>query len=394
MYANPNTRTMTMPFGPAGGAPATPATLAPAARSQSGMTQQVKFHGRRVPKRELLTFTTQLSIMARSGMDLASALQSLSQQCREPNLRAILVNVYENVTRGKRVSEALGMHVDFFGETYIASVASGEASGRLPQVLDQLAHLQRAEAKLRGTLRTMMAYPIMLACVSSLVLTALVLFVLPQFAAIFEQYEMPLPLLTRVFIGISSEARNRIWLWGPLVAFAGAGFFVYLRSPSGKRFRDYFLLNAKWLRNVTRNLMIGRTCRLLGIMVTNGVPLLECLRLAKSAVRNSYYQDLFGALELDVLNGRTMGKTLLATKFIPNSAAEMITTAERTGTLGEVTTLLGVHFEEEGESQMKELVTILEPAITVGMGFIVAIVVLAVMIPMFDIATIAQKQPQ
>ena len=394
MYAHPNSTSIPTPLRSGTRAPGGLGLTAtqPRASRTGTPAAPAKFRGRRVPKQELLTFTTQLSIMTRARMDLASALQSLSQQCRQPNLRAILQDVYESVTRGKRVSEALAAHMDFFGETYVASIAAGEASGRLSQVLDQLAHLQRTESKLRATMRTLMAYPIMLASISSLVLCALVLFVLPQFAGIFEQYEMPLPFVTRVLLGISSETRQRYWLWGPVLVFTGVGLAAFLRSAPGKRFRDYFVLNAKLLRSVTRSLLIGRTCRLLGIMISNGVPLLECLRLAKSAVKNSYYQDMFCALEQDVLNGRTMGKTLLAAEFIPNSAAEMITTAERTGTLGEVTTLLGVHFEDEGETRMKELVTVLEPAITVGMGLVVGIVVLAVMIPMFDIATFAQRQ--
>ena len=236
----------------------------------------------------------------------------------------------------------------------------------------------------------MLAYPVLLASVSSLVIVALVLFVLPQFGDIFEQYETPLPFLTRVLLAVASEVRVRWWLYGPLAVLIVGGGLAFRLSPAGRRLWDWMLVNVWLIRDVSRALLVGRVCRLMGLMIESGLPLLDSLRLTGQAVKNSYYKDLFADLERDVINGRGLSVVLSKTEVMPPAACEMIATAERTGSLGEVTRLVGEHFEEEGEAKMRQVVAALEPMITVGMGLIVAVVVLAVMLPMFDLATFAQ----
>lgn len=344
----------------------------------------------KVSQRDLAEITSQLAIMIRSGVDVTTSLETLARQCRRPALKAILQDVHADVTGGRSFSEALRRYMNVFGETYIAAATAGEASGRLPEVLGHLSNLQRSELRLRSTVRTLLAYPVVLASVSAVVILGLVLFVLPQFASIFEQFDTPLPVLTRVLLAIADEVRGRYWLWGPLPIVAFVGLLALRFSATGRRFWDRFVLSAVLVRDVTRALLIGRVCRLLGIMIESGVPLLECLQLVRSAVKNSLYRELFGQLEQDVLNGRGLGRSLIDSAFVPPGAAEMMVTAERTGTMGPVMQLIGQHYEEEGESKLRELVTILEPAITCVMGVVVAFVVLSVMLPMFDLASLAQ----
>ena len=150
------------------------------------------------------------------------------------------------------------------------------------------------------------------------------------------------------------------------------------------------MLNTIVIRDITRAFYIGRTFRLLGLMIESGVPLLEGLQLTRNAVRNSLYRELFDDLEESILNGRGLASSLIKAGFVPPVAAEMVLTAERTGTLGMVTELMGEHYEEEGETKLRELATMLEPLIIVAMGVIVATIVMAVMLPMFDIATLAR----
>jgi type II secretory pathway component PulF len=150
------------------------------------------------------------------------------------------------------------------------------------------------------------------------------------------------------------------------------------------------MLNLPVLRDITRAFYIGRTFRLLGLMIESGVPLLEGLKLTRNSIRNILYRQLFDDLEDSILNGRGLANSLISAGFVPPVAAEMVLTAERTGTLGMVTELMGEHYEEEGESKLRELATILEPLIIVAMGIIVATIVMSVMLPMFDIATMAK----
>ncbi len=340
-------------------------------------------------KRDLLTVTTQLAIMTKSGVDLASAFESLANQSSNPQVRKVLGRIHEDVTGGKAVSEAMRAQSEVFGDAYVASVAAGEAAGRLPDVLGRLAELERSELRNRATIRTLLAYPILLATISSAVVTGLVLFVLPRFQKIFEQFEVPLPAVTQVLVAVSDVIRHFIWIWAPLLVAAIAGIITSRYTKSGRRWWDGAMLNTFVIRDITRAFYIGRTFRLLGLMIESGVPLLEGLKLTRNAIRNSLYRDLFRDLEEAILNGRGLASSLIKAGFVPAVAAEMVLTAERTGTLGMVTELMGAHYEEEGETRLRELATMLEPMIIVVMGVIVATIVISVMLPMFDIANLA-----
>jgi type II secretory pathway component PulF len=277
-----------------------------------------------------------------------------------------------------------------FGDAYVASVAAGEAAGKLPEVLRRLAQFQRTEIRVRASIRTLLAYPVLLACVSLMVVTGLVTFVLPKFVDIFSQFDIPLPVLTRVVVAASDLLREHVWIWLPILLSVLVGLVISRNVESGRRRWDAAMLNAPVLREITRAFYIGRTFRLLGLMIESGVPLLDGLRLTRNSIRNALYRELFDELEDSILNGRGLAHSLINAGFVPPVAAEMVLTAERTGTLGMVTELMGEHYEEEGETKLRELATILEPLIIVVMGVVVATIVLAVMLPMFDIATLAR----
>ncbi len=344
----------------------------------------------KINQSELADMTAQLAIMTRSGVDVTTALKSLSRQCRRPAMAQVIDEVHEAVVGGATFSQALQQFKSAFGPTYVATVAAGEASGQMSHVLGQLAQLQRAELRMARTVKSLLAYPVLLAGVSSLVIIALILFVLPQFANIFEQYDTPLPFLTQILITFAEELRTRWWLYIPLCVSALVGLGAMRFSAGGRRLWDYGVIHSWVIRDVSRTLLVGRACRLLGLMIESGVPLVESLKLARQAIRNSLYQELFDHLQDEITNGRPMAEALASSDVVPPAASEMIATAERSGNLGEVTRLVGEHFEEEGEAKLRQAVAVLEPVITVGMGLIVAVVVLAVMLPMFDLATFAQ----
>jgi type II secretory pathway component PulF len=362
-------------------------------REESAASRWLLFSGRRdrsaMRKRDLLTVTTQLAIMTKSGVDLTSAFQSLAEQSSNERVRKVLGRVHEDVTGGKSVSEAMRLQTDVFGDAYVASVAAGEAAGRLPDVLGRLAELLRSEIRNRAAVRTLLAYPILLATISSLVVSGLVLFVLPRFQKIFQDFEVPLPAMTQMLVAFSGFLRHFTWIWGPILLAGIIGLIVSRYTKAGLRWWDSAVLNTFVIRDITRAFYIGRTFRLLGLMIESGVPLLEGLRLTRNAIRNSLYRELFNDLEDAILNGRGLASSLIKAGFVPAVAAEMVLTAERTGTLGMVTELMGAHYEEEGETRLRELATMLEPLIIVTMGVVVATIVIAVMLPMFDIANLA-----
>ncbi len=374
--------------GPATGPASRAATQA--ARRYAPRATEPRRRGR-VPKRDLLFVTMQLAIMSRTGVDMANALESVAKQSRNRPLQEALSQVHEHVSSGVAISEAFSRHPHVFNNTYVAIIAAGEASGKLPEVLNQLAQLERSELRLMGSIRTLLAYPILLATVCLLVLASLVMFVLPNFAGIFVEAEVPLPLLTQILLGFANELRSRFWLWLPLLAGLIAGAVAVSRSPAGRAFWDRFFLHARLVRDVTRAIVAGRAFRLLATMLDSGVPLVEALGLVQSAIGNSLVQKALANVQDDVLNGRGMAASLMAADVMPETAPGMIGMGEHTGSLALVSRLIGDYFEEEGESRLRALVALLEPAIVVGMGAVVALVVLSVMLPMFDLVTLAQQ---
>ncbi len=343
-----------------------------------------------ISKRDLANITSQLAIMLQSGVDVATALESIARQATRSELRQVLRTIHADVLGGQSFSIALTRHANLFGSSYIATVAAGEASGKMADVLGHLAVLQRSDLRLRNTIRTLMAYPLLLVAISGLVTIALVLFVLPRFAEVFAQFDTPLPLITQVLLGVSTELRGRAWFWGPVLVTSLAALVFGAMSQRGQRLWHYFLLHAYVIRDVSQTLLIGRVCRLLGLMIESGVPLLDSLQIVSSSIKNPFYRGLLEGLEKSVLNGNGLGRSLVESTFVPHAAAEMLVTAEQAGNLAGVTHMIGEYFEEEGQIKLRDIVTFVEPVITIGMGVVVAIVVLAVMLPMFDMATFAQ----
>lgn len=341
-----------------------------------------------ISKRDILMLTSQLVIMTRSGVELAEALQICRDQCAIPALRKSLEQIYSDLSDGLSVSSALKRQTHVFGEAYAASVAAGEASGQITEVLVRMADMLRNEIRLQSTLRGALSYPIVLMSVSLLVVAALVGFVLPQFSQIFSEMEIPTPASTQILLDLSALLRHHGWWCGlGLIAAVVGGIKLWSTQPI-RRFRDGMTLNTIVVRDVTRSLFIGRTFRLLGTMLQSGVPLLDALSLCRSTLKNSRYHELFDSLQTEVLNGRGIGQALVATPFVPGSAAQMVLTAERAGKLGNVMQMVGEFYEDDGERRLQEFAKLLEPAIIVIMGAVVAFIVASVMLPMLDISTV------
>jgi type II secretory pathway component PulF len=342
----------------------------------------------RVSKLDLLMLTSQLVIMTRSGVELAEAFKTASRQCEKPELRKALLQIYDDLADGVSISVAIQRQSRIFGEVYAAGIAAGEASGQITEVLSRMAEMLRKEIRLRSTIRSALAYPIALLVISLVVITALLTFVLPRFAGIFKDMGVETPVSTQVLLAFASSIKTHGWAWGLGLAAAVFGA-VRLRSTEAFcRYRDRAALSLFLVRDVTRSLLVGKTFRLLGVMLQSGVPLTEALQLSRAAVRNRCYRELFSTLLNEVLNGRGLSQSLNSAAFIPVDAAQMAQTGEKTGKLGPVLEMVGEFYEDDGERRLQELMKLLEPAIVVVMGVIVGFIVASVMLPMLDISSV------
>jgi type II secretory pathway component PulF len=222
-----------------------------------------------------------------------------------------------------------------------------------------------------------------------MVVTAMVFFVLPQFAKVFRDLGSPAPPLTQLLLDTAQQLRDHALFVMLGVAGGGLALARVWSTEAAQRIRHRVVLEMPPFREATRALLTGRTFRLMGTILQTGIPLLDAIRLCRSSVQNRLFRGLFDTLERDVLNGGGMSRPLAETPFVPAGAAEMVATAERTGRLGPILQLVGEFYEDDGEQRLRRLVKLLEPAIIVAMGAVVALVVLAVMLPLLDVSTVA-----
>lgn len=342
---------------------------------------------RGIRKDDVLMFTSQLAIMCKSGVDLAEALRESSQSCSHPLLKAKLEDVYLQVSNGVAMSVAMRPHEAIFGGAYIGSIAAAESSGSMPVVLQRLTELIRNQIRLRSSLVSVLAYPIALVAIASLVLLALVFFVLPQFAGVFENMQKTPPPFTQMLLDGATFARSYWILFAGALVGLGIGVPIAWRTERVRGYWDHFVLHGSLLRSAARSLLAGRTFRLLGSMLQSGVPLLEAVRLCRTAVHNLYFQRLLHSIEQQVLSGAGIGSTISQASFLPDGVAQMVATAEKSGRLGDVLEMIGDFYEEDGERQLRQVIKLLEPAIIVFMGLLVSGVVSSVMLPMLDVTT-------
>lgn len=343
--------------------------------------------GKRLSRTDLLLITTQLSIMTRTGMDLGDAVRQLAKQSQNERVRGILEQIHADLEDGQSFSAALRAQAHVFGETFVASVAAGESSGRLTEVFARLKDLLRNEVRMQGALRGALMYPVILLFVAMSVLGALVFFVLPQFETVFQRMDAPTPVTTQLLLEFGGGLR-RHW---PAVLVGAVAFVLgglwFRKTHAARRLRDRALLQTRWVRDGMQPLLTGRVLRMLATMLQSGVPLLESIRLCNRSVNNELFHELFDEMERDILNGTGIAATLAAAPFIPRGAAEMVATAEQSGQLGAVMELVGEFYEDEGERRIRDLVKLLEPLIIVVMGVVVAFVVASVMLPLFDLSS-------
>lgn len=338
-------------------------------------------------KRDQLMFVTQLSIMLRAGVDLAEAVRSVAKRSASANVKAAIGGVYEQIESGKLLSQALMDNQQHFSGVLIASVAAGEASGRLPDVLSRLSTIIRDELRLRSSIRGAISYPIVLMFVTALVLSAMIFFVLPQFGGIYAASRAPTPAITQLLLDSATFARKYWLIFVAAAALAIASGIQFVRSSTGRRYLDRVVLRLPFAQRIWSALLAGRMFRLQGMMLSSGVPMLDVLRLTKSSVNNHCFCELVDQVESSVVNGRGMSAVLSLSTIIPNGAADMIATAEANGELGNVLQTVGEFFESEGEQHLRDAVKIAEPAIIVIVGLVVGAIVLAVMLPMLDLST-------
>lgn len=330
------------------------------------------------PDSSLLPSTTrQLSTLLSSGVTLMEALSSISEENRG-FWKNMLVNIKERVAAGSSFSKALEEYENIFPEFYVNMVATGEASGNLDNVLSHLSDFLESQANLKSKVRTSMIYPVFMVCVGFVVLSFLFTFVIPKITKIFKDTEAALPFITVVLITISDIFQHYWWL---LIGIVLGGIFGFKRLKKKNRlFIDRLILNLPG--NILQSLYFGRFARTLGSLLEGGLPVLKALELAAKSIGNK-------ALETKVIDaGRRVaeGARLSASlEDFPPVLLQLIATGERSGRLIEVLKNAADSYEEEFSRRVQKALSLLEPTMILLMGLIVGLIVLAVLLPIFQL---------
>lgn len=339
----------------------------------------------RLSSADLAVVTRQFATLVASGLTVEEALRALVAQSEGARLRRILSGVRALVMEGASLTEAIGAYPEAFPGIYRASVMAGEQSGRLGEVLERLAAYIEAREVLRQRVGLALVYPVILVVVAFAIVMFLFAYVMPKVIRVFEDTGQALPLLTRVFVALT-DAVQQYGLWAALaLALGGAGLAAWLRLP-GPRLRFHaLLLRLPGIRRLSRGLNTARMARTLAIMVGSGVPLLNAMQAAGEVLGNLVLRRALEAAAMEVREGVSLHRALARSGQFPPILVQMVASGEASGQLGEMLEKAAVTHEREMEARVGVLVGLFEPMMILLMGAIVLLIVLAILLPIFDI---------
>lgn len=345
--------------------------------------------GARIRPAALMLLTRQLATMVGAAAPLEEALNTIALQAEDKTMRATLLAVRTSVTEGQRLADALAQHPQSFSPLYRALIAAGEMSGNLGTVLERLAdHLEKSE-RLRAKVNTALIYPLVLSAVATAVVVILMTFVVPKVIDQFDSLGQELPLLTRILVFVSEGlADYGLLLLAALIA-AAAAFVHALRKPAFRRRLDALVLKLPVIGKLARGLYAARLARTLGTLVASGSPISEGLVAAKATISNMVLAEAVGAVGASIREGASLSQALRRTGLFPPMIVYMSAVGENTGRLDVMLSKAAEHLEREFESFTTAAIGLLEPMIVVLMGGVVAMIVLAILLPILQLNTLA-----
>ena len=342
----------------------------------------------RVPSRYLTVFYNQLADLLRSGVPLLRSLLLLEEQTSHPGLRTVIQDVREQVADGSRLNDALRRHPRIFNFLSVSMVRAGEEGGFLEEVLSRIAAFNEHQEELRGRVTGAMVYPMFLMTVGLAIVTVMMVWFVPQFAAFFERRkdQGTLPWATTTLLAISDSIQV---YWAPMLVGIGAaiaGSIMYLRTDDGRRNLDHWKLKVPGLGTILQSLAVARFCRMLGTLLKNGVPILQSLRIAKDASGNVVLSEAIGNAADNVSSGQSLAVPLRASGQFSRDLIEMIAVGEEANNLENV--LIGVadNLEKRTSRRIDTVVRLLEPMLLLVMAAVVTFVIAALLLPVLNMS--------
>ena len=344
---------------------------------------------RPIKPKDVTIATRQLATMIAAGIPIAQAYESLAKGHENPTMGELLTTIRQEVESGTTLSRVLARFPAHFDRLYVNLVAAGEQSGALDSLLDKVAsHMEKMEA-IKGKIKSAMWYPTAIVLVAILVVSILLIFVIPQFEQLFENFGGQLPTLTQMVIDLSRWFQEWYWMvFGLLAVVSVVGAFVYKRSSRLQYLCDRLVLRIPMIGPILRKATIARFARTLATMFGAGVPLVDSLESVAAATGNRVYYRGIMDIRSDVATGRSLEASVTATGLFPNMVLQMIATGEESGELELMLDKVADFYEREVDDAVAALASLIEPVMIIFLGIVVGTMVIAMYLPIFKMAAV------
>jgi type IV pilus assembly protein PilC len=340
----------------------------------------------KIGTREFLVFNQELATLLKAGMPLVQSLEILRRRVTNPVFKSVLNDVHDRVRAGSSLSESFEAHGSMFPGVYTASLLAGEKSGNLEQVIRRyVAYVKVVENVRRKTISALI-YPAVLLVLSLVVVAILVLRVVPQFGGYYEQFGKELPLSTRVIVAISSYATTYFGV--VLVAIGGlaVAVWLWLKRPGQREIVDRWILGLPMLGGVARKFATSQAARTLATLLGGGIPLVNAIDVAARSIKNRHMARELHKASQQVREGRALAAAMADSGAFPDVSLKMVEVGEQTGALQEMLNSLADFYDEEIETNLDRFVTLVEPILLIIMGIVIAGLLLALYMPLFNLS--------
>ncbi|MEQ1907825.1 MAG: type II secretion system F family protein [Vicinamibacterales bacterium] len=341
--------------------------------------------GKRASAKSLAVFTRQFSVMIDAGLPLVQCLDILGSQESDKNFAAVILQTRTDVEGGQSLADAMRKHPKTFDPLFTNMVAAGEAGGILDTILKRLATYIEKAVKLKGQVKSAMIYPVAVIVIAALVVGVILWKVIPTFAQLFQGLGAELPLPTRVVIWLS----NSLVSYFPVI-FVAAGLLAwalrtYYGTEGGRRVIDRITLRMPILGDILRKIAVARFCRTLATLISSGVPILDGLEITARTSGNAIIEDAVMSTRKSIERGETIAVPLRETAVFPPMVVQMIGVGETTGALDTMLAKIADFYEDEVDTAVAGLLTLLEPVMIAFLGVVVGGIVIAMYLPIFDL---------
>lgn len=340
---------------------------------------------KKVDFNDIVDFTRQIALMLNAGLTLIDSLEILKKQVVKLTLRELISDIDKKIKAGASFSAALREHKDLFSKLYISLVQSGEASGKLGEILLRLSDNLEKQREFKSKLKGALVYPVIVIVGMILVMFIMVTFVLPKLLGLYKDFNVELPFSTKILIAISSFS-TKFWPLIVVLTISGSYFIKkYLSTKAGKKSFDKFTLKLPVFGRIISISAVVESTRTLAILISSGISILEALSIVVDATENTVYQQAFLEVSHKVEKGISLGAALEQQKIFPPILVQMSQVGEQTGNLDDTLFRLSKYFEMESEMATKTMTTLIEPMILVVLGVGVGFLVMSVITPIYNL---------